>query len=192
MQKLLLSYFPALQYHKRAKTMRIREEFYEAVTDAKSEFANTARSECVNMIKSHLKNKPDLWDKLIPQYAPGCKRVIISDDFYKTLARENVSLQTSPIKGFSSTGIETEDGLSEQFDCVVFATGFQANDFMHSIKVFGAKGRPLSDIWRNGAEAFNVVSVEDLPNFGILYGPNTNLGKPSELTQPLWNILICP
>lgn len=98
---------------------------------------------------------------------------------YPALARDNVDLVTNKIAKITETGIETEGGESHDFDLIVCATGFRTVDFMHPIEMYGSSGRALSDIWKSGARAFNGVTVEDLPNFGMLYGPNTNLGHNS-------------
>jgi cation diffusion facilitator CzcD-associated flavoprotein CzcO len=62
---------------------------------------------------------------------------------------------------------------------IVLATGFRTVEFMHPIKMYGTKGREIGDVWTGGARALYGICVEDMPNFGMLYGPNTNLGKIS-------------
>lgn len=159
--------------------MDYRESFYDAVTDGNSDFAQMLRDFCTDMMHTQLPNQPEMWEKLTPTYNPGCKRVIISDDYYPALARENVSLETAKIGRITETGIEVEGGASEDFDLLVLATGFRTVEFMHPISITGVGGRGLDEIWKGGAEAYNGVVVEDLPNFGMLYGPNTNLGHNS-------------
>ncbi|KAJ5742825.1 hypothetical protein N7533_009927 [Penicillium manginii] len=71
-------------------------------------------------------------------------------------------------------------GAGEQeYDLIVLATGFKTVDFMYPIQVYGSGGRTLGDIWNGGAKAYYGMTVEDLPNFGMFYGPNTNLGHNS-------------
>lgn len=176
-EKALFAYVPFVQWAKRAIQMDMREYFHGAVTDANSELSQTLRKLSLDMMKKQLPDRPDLWDKLTPNYSPGCKRVLITDDYYPTLAQEHVDLETRHITRITETGIETEDGDLQECDLIVLATGFRSVEFMFPIQVYGMNGRPLSDIWKGGAMAYNGVTVEDLPNFAMLYGPNTNLGK---------------
>lgn len=176
-QKALFRWLPPLQWRKRALQMDFRESFYAVVADEDSDFAHLVRGQCKTMMKAQLPDEPELWGKLTPGYAPGCKRVIITDDYYPTLARQNVELETRRITSITDAGIEVDGDEEQLFDVIVLATGFRTVEFMHPIKIYGSSGRSLEDIWRNGARAYNGVTVEDLPNFGMFYGPNTNLGK---------------
>ena len=165
--------------------MDFRESFYAAVTDGQSAFANEIRRQSTEMMHAQLPNRPDLWEKLTPKYNPGCKRVIVSDDYFPTLARPNVALETRPIHriGSSSVSVLDENGqpdvVEADYDLLVCATGFRTTQFMHPIELKGKRGRQLSEVWHKGAQAFNGTCVEDMPNFGMLYGPNTNLGHNS-------------
>ena len=177
-EKTLFAYLPPLRWAKRSLQMDLREYFHSAVVSTDSSIAQQLREGCVKAIKEQLPNKPELWDKLVPNYSPGCKRVQLTDDYYPALARDNVDLETRRISRITETGIETEDsGDTQEFDLIVLATGFRTVEFMFPIEVYGAHGRSLSDIWKGGAMAYNGVTVEDLPNFAMLYGPNTNLGE---------------
>ncbi|KAI9371626.1 hypothetical protein BJX61DRAFT_548160 [Aspergillus egyptiacus] len=178
-QQTLLTYVPPLRIRKRSLSMDFREMAYEAVIDPQSRFSKRTREWCFESMRRQLANKPELWEKLTPHYAPGCKRVILSDDYYPALGRENVDLETRRISRITETGIEVEGGVLQEYDLIILATGFKTVEFMHPIKIHGAKGRSLADIWKDGASAYHGVTVEDLPNFGMCYGPNTNLGHNS-------------
>lgn len=175
-EQALFAYVPPVRWAKRALQMDLREMFHGFVADPNSKISNFMRDESQKAMKSALANKPELWEKLVPNYAPGCKRILLTDDYYPTLARDNVDLETRGIARVTESGIETADGDSREFDLIVLATGFRTVEFMFPIQVFGAGGRSLADIWKGGARAYNGVTVEDLPNFAMLYGPNTNLG----------------
>lgn len=177
LQQALLTYIPPLLWRKRSLQMDYRENFHDAIFDNDSEYANRLRGWSNDLRKAQLAGHPELWDKLTPNYAPGCKRVIISDDYYPALTRENVSLETRPITRITERGIEVEGDHEQEYDLIILATGFKTVEFMYPIKVYGANGRPLEDIWKDGARAYRGVTVEDLPNFGMFYGPNTNLGE---------------
>lgn len=175
-QQFLLGYMPPFRWTKRAIMMQLREASHSAITDGESSFSQHIRKLALANMKKQMCDKPELWDKLIPNYSPGCKRVIPSDDYYAALNKKHVYLETRGISRVTENGIETVDGETEEYDLIVLATGFRSVEFMHPIKVFGRGGRAVSDIWKDGAAAFRGVTVEDLPNFAMLYGPNTNLG----------------
>jgi hypothetical protein len=159
--------------------MDFRESFYDAVTDSSSEFAEVIRSSCIEMMKTQIPDQPDLWSKLTPDYSPGCKRVIISDDYYPAVANPKTILESNKIRRITETGIELEDGTHHEHDTIVLATGFRTVEFLHPIKVTGTQSRPLAEIWSSGATALYGTTIPSLPNFGLFYGPNTNLGHNS-------------
>lgn len=121
---------------------------------------------------------PELRRKLHPNYPIGCKRVLITDDFYPALTRENVTLDTTPIEEIVPNGVRSGTTCHE-LDVLVFATGFQTTDWNWSMDVVGKGGVSLADAWREGPEAYLGIMVSGFPNMFLLYGPNTNLGHNS-------------
>jgi len=122
---------------------------------------------------------PELRRILTPDYPIGCKRILISDDFYPSLERPNVEVVTAPIDHVTTDGIVTGDGRARPVDAIIYATGFEATKFLAPMHIEGLGGTALADAWRAGAEAHLGVSVAGFPNFFVLYGPNTNLGHNS-------------
>lgn len=122
---------------------------------------------------------PELRAALTPGYELGCKRVLISNDYYKALVRENVELVTSPIASVTADSVVTSDGVERRVDTIVLGTGFRSNDFVAPMQVEGRGGRSLADAWADGAEAYLGLAVSGFPNFFLMYGPNTNLGAGS-------------
>ena len=114
-----------------------------------------------------------------PSYAPGCKRILVSDDWYATLQRDNVELVTAAIDHVSETGIVTSDGAEHEADTIVFGTGFHATEFLAPMKIFGRNGVELSELWQNGAATHLGISMHGFPNFFLLVGPSTALGHNS-------------
>ena len=175
-------YLPPVRWRIRAAQMDFRESFYDAVVDGNSAMAEDLRKQHRMKLETELASRPDLWDKLTPTYNPGCKRVIITDDYFPALARENVALETRAIDSMSAKNIKVKnetggvENVEHDFDVLVCATGFKTVDFMHPIELKGKKGRSLREVWKDGAQAYMGTCVEDIPNFGMLYGPNTNLG----------------
>lgn len=178
MQKVY-KYIPPIRWRKRAGQMDYREAFYDAVYDGKSDLAELIRNFHKQKLEAELPNRKDLWEKLTPTYNPGCKRIIITDDYFPALGLPNVDLETRPIDSISGNKVKVkgDEGnvvdVEPDFDLLVCATGFKTVDFMHPINMIGKNGRSIRDVWKDGAEAYNGTCVEDMPNFGMLYGPNT-------------------
>ncbi|RAR08134.1 flavin-binding monooxygenase-like protein [Stemphylium lycopersici] len=181
LKRTLLRYIPPLRWRIRSTMMDFRESFYAVVSDSESDFATLVRTSCTDLMSSQIPNRPDLWEKLTPDYSPGCKRIIVSDDYYPALASPKTHLETQAIKRITESGIELADGTHNTHDTIVLATGFRTVEFLHPIRITGTHGRSLSSIWQasGGATALYGTVVPCLPNFGMLYGPNTNLGHNS-------------
>jgi cation diffusion facilitator CzcD-associated flavoprotein CzcO len=121
----------------------------------------------------------DLRDKLWPRYPLGCKRALLSDDYYPALARENVELVTEPIREIDERTIVTADGTSHEVDVIVLATGFRTFNPATEIEITGRGGCSLAEDWVDGPEAYNGVLVAGYPNLFMLMGPNSGLGHNS-------------
>lgn len=131
---------------------------------------------------SHLRSQisdPHLRAKVWPNGPPGCKRILMSDDYYPSLAADNVNVVTDRITEVRPFGVVTDDGTEHEVDTIIFGTGFQATEFLTPMTVTGTGGRDLRETWREGAEAHLGMSVSGFPNLFLLYGPNTNLGHNS-------------
>jgi cation diffusion facilitator CzcD-associated flavoprotein CzcO len=132
--------------------------------------------------KAHLRRQvadPGLRAALEPQGAPGCKRILLSNDYYPALARPSVDVVTAPITRVLPDGLLTGDGTTHPVDTIIWGTGFRATDFLTPMSVTGPGGRDLREAWADGAEAYLGITVAGFPNLFLLYGPNTNLGHNS-------------
>ena len=124
---------------------------------------------------------PALRSLVEPDYEIGCKRVLLASDWYPTLQRDNVTLVTSAIERMTTSGIVTRDGVERPYDVIVYATGFDATEFMGPMDIRGRTGMTLRERWGRRPLAHRGVTIPDFPNFFVLYGPNTNLGSNSIL-----------
>ncbi|MEC5405508.1 NAD(P)/FAD-dependent oxidoreductase [Paraburkholderia sp. MPAMCS5] len=123
---------------------------------------------------------PALRAKLTPNYRLGCKRVLLSSDYYRALVEPNVNVITTGIREIMADGIVTHDGRHHRADAIICGTGFQVNDVPAPFHVTGLDGADLGALWlRDGPEAYLGTSVANFPNFFMIVGPNTGLGHNS-------------
>jgi cation diffusion facilitator CzcD-associated flavoprotein CzcO len=122
---------------------------------------------------------PELRRKLIPTDEFGCKRVMLTDEWYPTLTRPDVHLVTERIGEVTPRGIRDEHGVEREVDAIVLATGFASHAFVAPMEIIGREGRSLTGEWTEVARAYLGLSVPGFPNMFLLYGPNTNGGSGS-------------
>ncbi|HEX6520047.1 MAG TPA: NAD(P)/FAD-dependent oxidoreductase [Streptosporangiaceae bacterium] len=122
---------------------------------------------------------PGLRARLTPDYTIGCKRILLSSDYYPALQRPNVDLVTDDITEITSSGVVTSDGSVREIDVIIYATGFRVVDAATELHVIGRGGIKLADEWADGVEAYRGITVDGFPNFFLLLGPNTGLGHTS-------------
>ena len=125
---------------------------------------------------------PVLRKKLTPDYKIGCKRILLSDDFYQTFRRPNVELVTDSISEITYNSIVTKNQQVYEADAIVFATGFVVADIDDHPTIVGREGRILSKEWdQYGAEGFRGITVSGYPNMAFILGPNSGLSHSSAL-----------
>lgn len=124
---------------------------------------------------------PELRRRVTPDYNVGCKRVLISNDWYPALQRENVTLVDQGVKAVTPQGVVASDGTEYPVDVIILATGFEAPTAAAPLAIHGAGGVELNHAWRKGAEAYKGVTVSGFPNLFLLVGPNTGPGHTSVL-----------
>jgi cation diffusion facilitator CzcD-associated flavoprotein CzcO len=117
---------------------------------------------------------------LTPDYEPGCKRVLFSNNYYEAMARENVEITAEGLSAVTEDGVVSASGQRREVDAIIYATGFKADGFVAPMEITGRGGRRLvEDAWRDGAKAYLGMTMPGFPNLFTLYGPNTNLGSGS-------------
>ncbi len=122
---------------------------------------------------------PGLQEKVTPTDEIGCKRIMLTDDWYPTLTEPNVDLVTDPIAEVTPRGIRDAAGVERPADVLVLATGFATHDFVAPMEISGRDGRTLAAEWGEVPRAYLGLSVPAFPNMFLLYGPNTNGGTGS-------------
>ncbi|MGB7240083.1 MAG: NAD(P)/FAD-dependent oxidoreductase [Rhodococcus sp. (in: high G+C Gram-positive bacteria)] len=134
--------------------------------------------------KLHLRRQvkdPWLRRQLTPDFRAGCKRLLMTSDFYPALQKDNCTLVTWPIARISPKGIRTVEGIEHQADVIVFATGFDVSKTGTPVPISGRGGRILADEWSTGARAYKSIAVSGYPNMYFTFGPNSGPGHSSAL-----------
>jgi cation diffusion facilitator CzcD-associated flavoprotein CzcO len=110
---------------------------------------------------------------LIPDYPFGCNRVLLSSEWYPTLARDDVQVVSSGVEAVTEDGLVTADGQALKVDAIVWCTGFTATEYLAPMTVVGRGGVELRERWRHGPEAYLGMTTPSFPNLFMSYGPNT-------------------
>jgi cation diffusion facilitator CzcD-associated flavoprotein CzcO len=122
---------------------------------------------------------PVLRDAVTPKDQYGCKRVMVTDEWYPTLAKPGVRLISGGVEHVTPTGVVGGDGVERPADVLILATGFQSHDFVAPMEIVGVGGRTIAEEWAETPKAYLGLSVPAFPNMFLLYGPNTNGGTGS-------------
>ena len=127
-------------------------------------------------LRSQFGDRPDLLEKVVPDYPVGSKRVVLDNGIWaSTLKRPNVELVSDGVERVEPEGVRGADGRLHRADVIVFGTGFRASEFLMPMRVAGRGGADLHETWNGDARAYNGVCVPGFPNLFCLYGPNTNI-----------------
>ncbi|MEO5898961.1 MAG: NAD(P)/FAD-dependent oxidoreductase [Ilumatobacteraceae bacterium] len=182
----LLGHIPAYRewyrfwlFYRSAETLRPIAEVDPAWPDQSrsvSQLNDDMRQLLTDAIVAQYEDRPDLLDKVVPQYPPAAKRIIVDDGTWaRMLHRPNVTLTSTGISKIVPEGVVTDDGELHEVDAIVYGTGFQPSKFLTPMKVVGRGGVELHDRWNGDARAYLGTTIPGFPNFFLLYGPNTNI-----------------
>jgi cation diffusion facilitator CzcD-associated flavoprotein CzcO len=175
--KRLFERFPAIQRVDREAVFWFMEFGALAMTSQpwlRKPFGVVGRSQINKAIKD-----PALRQQVTPADEIGCKRMMLTDEWYPTLTKPNVSLVSDRIEAVTPTGVRTVDGVERGADVLVLATGFKTHGFVAPMEIAGVGGRTLAEEWAGVPRAYLGISVPGFPNMFLLYGPNTNGGTGS-------------
>jgi 4-hydroxyacetophenone monooxygenase len=129
------------------------------------------RAQLTEYIETQLADRPELVDKVVPNYPPYAKRMVVDNGWYQALRRDNVRLVTAPIKRITTSGIETAAG-HDDVDIIAFATGFYTNRVLTPIQITGKGGVDVRQRLDDNPEAYNGMALADCPNLLMTYGPH--------------------
>ena len=177
-ERLAFRTVPGIQRLYRSAIYWARETFVPAFTVSPRIAAPAKKASLTNIAKGI--DDPGLRAKVTPHYEIGCKRILISNDWYPALNRDNVEVVTDRITKVTPGGVVTDDGTEREIDVLVVATGFHTTDLPIAEHLVGRTGETLAEQWRReGMSAYKGATTRNFPNLFFLVGPNTGLGHSS-------------
>lgn len=165
----------------RAYELTFEHMFAQAVVNR-----NSLRYKLIcQLVKLNLRRvrDPALRRRLTPDYAPMCKRLIMSWHFYSAMQQEAVTLADQGIERVTPEGVVTTDGKLHKLDTLILATGFHSHDYLRPMELETSAGNTLSKAWAKGPQAHRTVAIPDFPNFYLLLGPKTPIGNYSVISM---------
>ena len=176
-RKRLFKRFPALQRLNRSLLFWAREMLALGFTKHPRLMRLPQR-----VAERHLRSQvedPELRRKLTPDYTFGCKRALISNDFYPAVAEPNVELLTEGLAEVRGNTVVGSDGTEREVDAIILGTGFDVTGFPGAAIIHGRDGRSLTELWDGSPWAHRCTTVNGFPNFFMLGGPNFGTGHMS-------------
>ncbi len=175
-EKEVFRKFPAAQKAVRSAIYARREAFVVGFRNPKTmgwveKFALSYLERCVP--------DPELRKKLTPDFRIGCKRILISKDYLRSLAKPNVEVVTHGIAEVREHSVVTTDGVEHEVDAIVYGTGFQVTEMPFADTIRGKGGMMLNDVFKGSPRAHLGTTIPGFPNLFVALGPNTGLGHTS-------------
>ena len=136
--------------------------------------------------RRHLKKQvPDreLRRRLRPDYRIGCKRIVLSDEWYPALTKPNVDVVSSGLAEVREQSVVDQQGVEHQVDTIIFGTGFQIWDQPNMTRLRGRSGQTMAEEWDGFPQAYLGTAVAGFPNLFMLVGPNTGQGNNSVINM---------
>lgn len=169
---------PAAQAVERVAQYAVREAMYIPFRNRR--VARLAERLARRHLRAHVRD-PLLRVRLTPNYVIGCKRILLSDDYFPAITQPNVELVTDHVALVRHNGIETADGVVRPVDAIIFGTGFRPTDPRLAPHIIGRHGHSLAHAWQGSPSAYMGTTASGFPNLFLLMGPNTGLGHSSVL-----------
>lgn len=177
-EKTALRWLPGLKTLRRASLYWQREVLFLGLDTNSGAAMKPLEMLAQAFLRTQVRD-PELRAKLTPDYRLGCKRILISNTYLRTLDREHVDLDTSGVARITPTGVVTGVGREVELDVIVYATGFQVDEPLGQMTVTGLGGADLNRTWNGRPTAYLGMTMPNFPNLFIMVGPNTGLGHQS-------------
>jgi len=160
------------------RTIEADSNNIHSVTIRGTDMAKGAQAEFEKSMKERLKKKPEIFDKIKPDFAPGCRRLTPGPGFLEALTQDNVHFIQDRITAVEHTGVRTADGTLHEVDVIVCATGFHTAA-APPFAVKGLNGITLADHWSKRASTYMSITTDSFPNLFMMLGPNSAIGSGS-------------
>lgn len=166
------------------------ERYTQAIMDMDSDGAKEMGAICLANLEQSVTD-PQLRERLRPDHAPLCYRLIFSPNYYQAIQHPGAQLVTDDIERIEANGIRTKNGQLHELDIIVYASGFHPDTFMRPMTFKGRNGADIDDLWKNGPQAYIAVTLPEFPNFFMLNGPNGPVGNFSliEIAELQWHYI---
>jgi cation diffusion facilitator CzcD-associated flavoprotein CzcO len=171
--KAMVRYVPGVQAFRRRFIYSYCESLTMMIRHPRT-WGRIGHARSALFMRWQLRGDRELRRKVWPDYTFGCKRILFTAHFLPALRRPNVELVTDRITRMTEDSVVTETGRELDVDCVIYATGFRATEFMFPMRIAGAGARTLREAWAEGPHAHLGITVPGFPSLFLMYGPNTN------------------
>ncbi|KZM18733.1 uncharacterized protein EKO05_0006626 [Ascochyta rabiei] len=168
-------------FHKMRKILEKEASSKHLFTLKNSQSQETALVKFQEHMRQRLAGRPDLFEAIIPTFAPGCRRLTPGPGYLESLQQDNVTFCKTAIQEFNSTGLKLETGEQIDLDVIICATGYDVQA-PPTFTVKGRNGKTLEERWKPIPESYLAITVDQFPNFFMIGGPNSNLGAGSLLS----------
>jgi len=179
LRQMLYRRLPVTQRLARLRTYLTFEILLATFTGKARRRKGAVRAQALSHLRKQVAD-PELRAKLTPDYEPGCKRLLLSDDYFPSLTQPNVEVISSPVASFTAHEVIGCDGVGRAVDVVIMGTGFEAAEPPYADHIVGRDGVRLSEVWKaDGVEAYAGSTVVGFPNLFMMIGPNSTLAHNS-------------
>ncbi len=181
-ERRMLRRFPRLIRVLRGFQLAVRDGFHHRAIARRP----IARRVAGAVARRHLRRQVSdlrLRRELTPDFEIGCKRILISNDWYPALAAPNTTLVPSAVSEVGESSVTDAAGRTREVDAIVFATGFEVAGAPVYARIHGHGGGSLADAWQGDPRFMRGVAISGFPNFFMLSGPGAGLGHGSMVWQ---------
>jgi cation diffusion facilitator CzcD-associated flavoprotein CzcO len=175
-RRRVLEALPALQRLQRIGLYLLREGL--AVGFRHPALLGQVERRALHHLETQIKD-PELHAKLVPHYRLGCKRILVSDDYFSALGQPNVTVVTEGIREIDEDGVIDVTGAHHGVDAIIFGTGFQTSQLPLTDQLYGIAGQSMAQVWNGNPTAYLGTTVSGFPNCYLIHGPNLGVGHTS-------------
>lgn len=165
-----------------------RDPEWEHPERAVNEINDAHRRVFTRYVEEQLQDRPELIERVLPEYPPFAKRMLLDNGWFRTIKKPHVDLIPEHLAKVQGNTLFTSSGETVEADVIILATGFQTTNVLGSYDIVGREGQLLRDHWgEDNASAYLGTLVPGFPNFFILLGPNVGSGHGGSMIRNIEN-----